>query len=1706
MQSSQTEPEKKKRYAWNTLGNIFVILMFSIFFLVLLAIILIQTAPVQNFARGKIQTYLSKKLNTKVEIGAINIHFPNSVLLKNIYLEDQSKDTLISGGQLQVDINMWRLFKNEVQIKNIDLDNITLKIKRLQPDTVFNFQFIADAFMGKSPAVKNDTTAALRMNIDNIIITRTRIIYRDTITGNDMDIYLKHFDTKISTFDPSHMYFDVPTIALNGLRGYFYQNEPLKQKIIEAVAAVAQQPNTFLRFKNSKISLTDIDFAYKSEPSKVATTVVIGSLEAHPDTIDVKGGKFDFKDVTMNNGTIAVTMSAVKAPPVTQAEQAAINSLPSFTLKSDNLKITQSNFKLNDVSAPVLKHGMDYSHLDIKALNLDAGNLYFNVDTIGTSIRSGSLTEKSGFILSSLTGDLLYTPTGTSVTNLFLKTPGTTLRRSFAINYKSLDAISKNTGQMGLDINLENSSLQVKDLLTFVPTLSALPAFSKPSEIWMIYGHLTGRVDNMRFDNLKIKGHETTLYATGTINGLPDTKKFMADLDISYFNSTRRDIESFVPKGTLPASFKLPEMLSASGKVKVSMSDLITNLTIKTNVGSATLNGYVKNFTDSKRANYDMAVSANSLNLGEIMGQPTQLGLVSTKIKIKGSGFDPKFANAKFNGIITSAEIKKYTYRNVKLNGSIGNQMYNATGSIHDPNANLSFTANGTLNGKYPSIHLSAQVDSIKTFALHLTPQPLTFHGQIAADFTNLDPDNLDGNLLLTHSIIVNSGQRMQFDSLQLLAANEGTAHRLEIKSDFLSLSLKGQYKLTQLANFFQQAIDPYFSISASKNVARNDPYNFTINGGIIENPALKAFFPSITRLKPVVLSGHFASDSGWSAFLAAPYTVYGGITLDDIKINAGTQNGMLNFNSSVVQVKSGSGIALYATSLDGSLQNNKLTFTLNTKDSKSVNKYTLSALLDQPTVNNYNFTLKPENLLLNYKKWSVNPNNSIQYFNKDVTATNFILSQGEQQLSLNSLGNGNNRPLSIDFKNFNLSTLTAFAQTDSLIVNGILNGNALVKNLQVQPTFTTDLTITDLSIYKDTLGILSAKINNPIANQYNANVSLTGRGNNVTLVGDYYVKPANNSSFNLTINLVTLQMASLEGFTKGSISNSRGNLTGRVELTGSISKPVIDGKIAFNNTAFVVTTLNSVFKIDKSAIAIISNKGVQLNQFTIRDTADNAVIIDGSVDTKDFMSYGFNLKINADNFQAINSTKKDNPLFYGKMVFSTALTIQGTPTNPVIDGSLTINDNTNFSVVLPQNEPGVVQREGIVRFVDYSKTAQDSLFMMAPYDSLHMSPFQGYNVSVNINVTRAATFNMIVDEGNGDFLKLRGDGQLTGGIDESGKITLVGSYEINEGSYDLSFNFIKRKFLIQKGSRIVWTGEPTTANIAVTAIYIANTPPLDLVQGQTEGDPNIYKQKLPFEVHLGINGELLQPQIAFDIILPDEKNYSVSKDIITTVETKLNQLRQEPGELNKQVFALLLLNRFVGQNPFDNSSGGSLDANTFARQSVSRLLTEQLNKLTEGLIQGVDINLDLATTEDYTTGSKQNRTDFNVGLSKRLLNDRLTVTVGSNFELEGPRSTNQQQNNVAGNIAIDYKLSKNGRYLLRAYRKNDYQGAIEGYVIETGIGFIVSVDYNRLKELLEYRKSKKVVDKKIKQEDKEAASKIRQDVSSSKNTNDDAK
>jgi hypothetical protein len=256
------------------------------------------------------------------------------------------------------------------------------------------------------------------------------------------------------------------------------------------------------------------------------------------------------------------------------------------------------------------------------------------------------------------------------------------------------------------------------------------------------------------------------------------------------------------------------------------------------------------------------------------------------------------------------------------------------------------------------------------------------------------------------------------------------------------------------------------------------------------------------------------------------------------------------------------------------------------------------------------------------------------------------------------------------------------------------------------------------------------------------------------------------------------------------------------------------------------------------------------------------------------------------------------------------------------------------------------------------------------------------------------------------------------------------------------------------------------SANVNLTALYEVNAAPIDLL-----GDPaNIpAKTKLPFQVFLMMKDQLLKPTISFRLDLPENERGALGGEVYT----RLLQVNRDENELNKQVFALLALNRFMANNPFQSLAGGGGGASTLARSSVSKLLTEQLNNLASDLIQGVDINFGVNTSEDYSSGALQQKSDLEVGLSKKLLNDRLTVTVGSSFGLEGPQAPGASSTNIAGNVNVEYALSADGKYRLRAYRRNQNESIIEGQIIETGLGFALVVDYNKFKEVFQSRKKK---------------------------------
>ncbi|MEP7257698.1 MAG: translocation/assembly module TamB domain-containing protein [Flavitalea sp.] len=1661
--------------------KIFFRIVLVIILLISLVALLILTPPVQNIIRKKAVSFLSNKLDTRVEVGRIYIGFPKKIVIEDLYLEDRKKDTLVSGGKIEADISMLKLLNGEIELNKVELSAITAKIKRVLPDTAYNFQFIIDAFASKSPQPVSTDTSSMKISVKDVFLDKIRLVYNDAVTGNDMTLWLEHFDTRFKTFDLADSNFELTTATLIGLEANILRRKPLLTAA-STPAENTQTPSAF-GFNFDKLLLENIKLRYEDQVADLYTQLSLEKLNVDGDLVNLAQQSVSLKSIALQKAQVAFRMGKKETAAVRGTDSA--ESVNGWKIYVKNITLDDNAILFDDNSKSRLKQGMDYAHVSATGIVLHAHDFLFTPDSIAGVIDKGEMIEKSGLQLTALQTDFLYAANETYLKNLLIETPGTRLQSTVSLHYPSIAALQKNIGDLKVNADLKKSRIQVKDILLFAPFLSKQPAFSNSSEVWTMDGKISGAVSGLNLKGVDISAlNDTRISVSGNIAGLPNAKKVNGNLIIHSIHTSKKDIRLMVPAGSLPENITLPDNIELRGSVSGSMENVRAKLELVTNLGSAALDGTIANAANKNKAAYRATISARALQLGKILQNDSLYGSLTAQLTASGKGYDQKTAATNFKGNVISAVLNRYAYRDIDFSGSLADQKAAVKINSSDPNLRFALDANSDISAKFPSVKMNAVIDGINTLPLHFTSHTLMYSGSVSADFPVTDPENLKGEALIANSVLTANGQRYKLDSIKLNAGESDSGNFVRLKSEAFNLELSGKYHLAQLGTVLQRSIQPYYNLSAPDSGAQAKiktdslkAYDFSFRAQIVNSPLFKAFIPDLETLDPVNLQGHFASGKGFQATASAPLVIMGANRLEHFTLNAKAGTDGIRLQTGMEEFSNGASFTVYNSTINAIIANNAINFLANIKDKASKNKYRMGGTIAQPEPGDYAISFHPDSLMLNYDKWTIAPDNILKLHKGDIHVSDFILGKGAQQISVKSRTTEVNAPIDLEFNNFRIGTITAFANQDSLLADGTINGKVSLNDLTGQPNFNSDLTITDLMIKTDTVGNIELKVGNTTKNVFTAHAAITGKGNDVELKGNYYLKPDNQSIFDLAVDIRKLQMSSIQALSAGAITQAKGFMGGKFDVKGTFEKPDVNGHLDFNQTGFSPSALGSYFTIDKESI-VINQEGIKFDQFSIRDSSGNELNLDGAAYTSNFMNYTFNLDLTADNFQALNSVKKRGSLFYGQFYFDTDLHIKGTEVKPVVDGNLTVNERTKLTIVLPQDEPGVADREGIIRFIDADSLRLDSNLLVIAKDTLSRSGIKGMDVSVNIEVNKNAELTLIVDESNGDFLRMKGTAQLNGGIDPSGKTTLTGSYEIDEGAYELSFNLLKRKFLISKGSKIVWLGEPTRANVNLTAVYVANTAPLSLVENQSNiSNINIYKQRLPFEVNLKLNGELLKPEVTFDVILPADKNYNVDASVIDNVNTRLTQLRTEPSELNKQVFALLLLNRFVSENPFASTGSGGIGS--IARQSVSKLLTEQLNTLASDLVKGVDLNFDVASSDDYTTGNQQNRTDLNVSLSKQLLNDRLKVTVGSNFELEGPQNNNQKSNNLAGNVALDYLLSKDGRYLLRAYRKNEYEGELDGYIIETGVNFIIILDYDHFRELFHLPKNPKRILKK---------------------------
>ena len=1624
----------------------------------------------QNFVKNKAINYLKNKTHTEVSLESIKIALPKDVVLNKFFIADLKGDTLLYAGKLSVDISLFKLLQNTVEINNVDLKHVRANVTRTSPDTTFNFSFIVDAFASeqKKPKdqVKKDSTSTMKFSVNKVNFEDIGLHYRDDVSGNDAKIYIGKFDTRIKDFDLTNQHYVIKTLTLKNTGLTYLQQKPLIQLVNKVVRKVDSSKNASAVLPVIEVqdfSFEHVKVNYQDELSSTKAIADINDLGFVNLKVDLGKSGYSADQARLKKSNVFFAFQPKPTVKDTIKRDTVAGTTSPFALMINQVDFADNSIQFDNLTAKP-KYGIDFNHLKIIGLNFGADSLSYSAKGIKANVTNGSLKDKSGFQLDVLKGNAIYNDKEIKLSNFNLKTPNTTIQSNTQLNFTSIKDLTKHPERVKLNIMLKNTVFGLKDATYFSNALPANYADKKLN----VNAAINGYLNNLQIPKLQITGlNSIQVDVSGSAKGLPDMNKLYLDLKLNKVHITKSDLLVLIPKKSLPPSLHLPNVIDAKGTFKGSLSNFNTNINVRTDLGGADLKAQMSG--PKGREKYVADVSLNNFNLGRLLKRDSVLGKVTLKANVVGTGLDPKKINAKLKATVISAYYNKYTYKNLKLDGAYANQKVSIISSMPDSNANFDLNAKVNLAGKYPAIKADLDLKRVDLQALNFSKTVLKAAGKVKVNLATADADYLNGSIDVTGMQVVKDQQKINLDTISVRAKATETTNELTLKSEILSAKIDGKYQLTKVGDAIINQINQYYAFGEVKKIPAQR-FRFAVQ--VYDSKTLKSFVPTLTVFKTASFNGLIDTQKDSLQIRGNfPQIVYGSFKVDSTTLNIDNKNKKLDYalnNKSFIS----SSVQLFGTEINGAAQNNKLDVNIFLKDKQLKTKYALAGIFE--SINkDFKFTLDPNKILLNYEKWIVSPQNYIQFGKSGILVNQFDISNSGQSLSINSNPTQPNSPINVTFKDFQLETLTKFAETDTTLVGGKLNGTATVKDLSGSPKFEANLTVSNLRYLKDELGSLRLAINNNKADAFEVNAALSGV-HELRVNGFYYTKPT--GKLDLTINVDKIDLSKVQSLSAGQIKNGSGTLSGALTVKGAIASPSILGDLTFNNAGFTIAYVNSYFRMPNEKISF-TPEGIRFNNFTIIDSLNQKATINGKVLTTDYKNYRFALDIKTDNFRALNSTAADNDLIYGTVFLSSNIKIRGDLNQPDVNMDVRVNKGTKFFFALPTGDPAVMDQKGIVEFIDASAppfNGEKSLKV----DSVPKSPVKGLNLVAKVVIDPEAELNVVVDPANGDALNIKGNANLNATIDPSGKISLTGRYEVIDGSYNLSVGPLgKKAFKLQKGSTIVWTGDPTQANINLTAVYEVNAAPIDLI-----GDPSLIaaKTKLPFQVYLMMKGELLKPIISFRLDLPENERNAVDGRAYAA----LQNVNRNESDLNKQVFALLALNRFIANNPFQSLAGGGGGVSTLARQSVSKLLTEQLNNLASDLIQGVNLNFGVNSTEDYSSGSMQQKTDLQVGLSKKLLNDRLTVSVGSTFNVEGPQTPGKKSTDIAGNVNVEYALSADGRYRLRAYRRNQTEAVLEGQIIETGLGFTLVVDYNKLKEIFESKKKRR----KLRQEAKNEA------------------
>ena len=1338
-----------------------------------------------------------------------------------------------------------------------------------------------------------------------------------------------------------------------------------------------------------------------------------------------------------------------------------------FRLEIERLETDGLVFCMERLEHRNPSYGVDFADMHLIDIRAELKNFTIDGPVIHTDIGRLAMRERSGFVVEDLAGCLCIANGCIDIREGHIRTAKSNIELP-SLSLIGLDwALYKNfVEEVDITAQVVNTTLSSDDIAYFSPKMKDwhLTLTDVNADVSGPVADMSGSLRSVR------TGADTKLSVDFAAQGLPDVGKGHFKADISELTTSAADVDRLAAALTgknLPDEVlriaKNAGKIGLTGKFDGTLTAFAADAALATEIGGATCLLQVSSLRDGCRGVLG-DVKTSSLQLGELL-ENDLLGPLSLNVHVNGE-LSSEHSDAEVSGEILRLGINGYDYDSLRMKGHLVNREFNGLIEARDRNLRFDFRGLLDLNDeRMPRYDFALDLEEANLAALGINRRDSVsvLAARIAARAVGRTLDDLNGIIFVRDVSYRYNDRELAADSVVIVGRNSLSDKFIRLRSDFVDADYEGKTSYKEVFAYLQQRFRDYvpmldggpgWQAQHPDTVELADGYSqLTVNVRKI-NPLVNAVSSGLQIADGSRLQLRINPANDKLSFEAASdYIERGRMLVTRLNLDAHNRGDSLVFAASTEDLYLNS-FHMSRVGMSGGAKDNKLELITDFADtigdvSGRIGFRSEFARGRGPAGRQIDLRLTPSYISRGEKTWNIYTD-GITADTSRIRIDRFRMVNAGQQLLLDGVVSRRLQDsVQLTLHNFELAPFSQFTSSMGYRVDGRTNGSATMKAVLGAGEVQADIVVDSISI--NDLAVPSIWLRSRwdfIQNR--AGILVQQRENLDTLVRGFYAPSQKRYYARATLDAV--ELSALDPLLKGVVERTGGNADVDIALRGSGKEANLSGQIAVRDFTTTVDFTQVTYTMPRAVIEVKNNhliaEGVPLY-----DPEKNEGLFSIDLNLEHLSNIFYSVKVLPKELMVLNTTSKDNDLFYGRIFASGSATIAGSKGGVKMDIVATTEGDSEF--YMPLSGQSNAKTADFVTFVtpeqiDTTDYLVRKKLLFQQQGRKKEAAGSTMDITMALNVQDNTAFQLVIDPTVGSALKGRGNGMLNLHINPgNGIFNMYGDYTLIEGSFLFSLqNIITKKFIIESGSMIQWTGEPVDARLDINAVYKLKTslqPLLNTVTASSDDDQSgsrISDRSVPVDCKIHIGGRLSNPQLDFSVVVP-----------VTDIETQA----AVASVLNTQEAQAQQFISLVALGTFSNSGSANIGASSGVATGLEMLTNQLTNWFSTD---------DYRIILNYRAGSEMTGDEVDFGFSTNLINNRLLVEVEGNYIIDNKQAVSNNVSNFMGEAHVTWLIDKSGNLRLKAFtqtidRFDENQG-----LQETGIGISYKEDFNNFKDL----------------------------------------